>query len=71
MRFCSLTGIMVIAFDELKNNYKNPIEQCDSLNPLVLPEYLVHIFFNVLFLLSGELFTLVLNLPLLIYHINR
>ncbi|XP_077494041.1 protein cornichon [Amblyomma americanum] len=61
----------VIAFDELKNNYKNPIEQCDSLNPLVLPEYLVHIFFNVLFLLSGELFTLVLNLPLLIYHINR
>uniref|UniRef100_A0A131XGR2 Putative er vesicle integral membrane protein involved in establishing cell polarity n=1 Tax=Hyalomma excavatum TaxID=257692 RepID=A0A131XGR2_9ACAR len=61
----------VIAFDELKNNYKNPIEQCDSLNPLVLPEYLVHILYNVLFLFAGELFTVLLNVPLIGYHINR
>ncbi|KAH7940120.1 hypothetical protein HPB52_021873 [Rhipicephalus sanguineus] len=61
----------VIAFDELKNNYKNPIEQCDSLNPLVLPEYFVHILYNVLFLCAGELFTVLLNLPLIAYHINR
>lgn len=64
-------GNKVIAFDELKNNYKNPIEQCDSLNPLVLPEYLIHLLYNVLFLASGELFTLLLNLPLILYHINR
>lgn len=24
----------VIAFDELKSDYKNPIDQCNSLNPV-------------------------------------
>uniref|UniRef100_T1IE61 Uncharacterized protein n=3 Tax=Triatominae TaxID=70999 RepID=T1IE61_RHOPR len=61
----------VIAFDELKTDYKNPIDQCNSLNPLVLPEYLLHIFFNILFLLSGEWLSLCLNIPLIAYHINR
>ncbi|EFA04607.2 protein cornichon [Tribolium castaneum] len=61
----------VIAFDELKTDYKNPIDQCNSLNPLVVPEYLLHIFFNVLFVAAGEWFSLLLNIPLIIYHINR
>ncbi|XP_026287662.1 protein cornichon-like [Frankliniella occidentalis] len=61
----------VIAFDELKTDYKNPIEQCRSLNPLVLPEYILHIAFNILFLFSGEFFSLCLNIPLIAYHINR
>jgi len=61
----------IIAFDELKTDYKNPIEQCGSLNPLVLPEYGLHLFFNILFVFSGEWFSLVLNIPLIAYHINR
>ncbi|KAJ6217593.1 hypothetical protein RDWZM_008750 [Blomia tropicalis] len=61
----------VIAFDELKTDFKNPIEQCQTLNPLVLPEYLIHIFFNVLFLYCGEWLTLLLNAPLIAYHIHR
>uniref|UniRef100_A0A6M2DUL9 Putative er vesicle integral membrane protein involved in establishing cell polarity n=1 Tax=Xenopsylla cheopis TaxID=163159 RepID=A0A6M2DUL9_XENCH len=61
----------VIAFDELKTDYKNPIDQCNSLNPLVLPEYLMHVFFNILFLFAGEWFSLCLNLPLIAYHIYR
>ncbi|XP_044267704.1 protein cornichon isoform X2 [Tribolium madens] len=61
----------VIAFDELKTDYKNPIDQCNSLNPLVVPEYLLHIFFNILFVAAGEWFSLLLNIPLIIYHINR
>uniref|UniRef100_A0A8D8WSE7 Protein cornichon n=1 Tax=Cacopsylla melanoneura TaxID=428564 RepID=A0A8D8WSE7_9HEMI len=61
----------VIAFDELKVDYKNPIDQCNSLNPLVLPEYLAHALFNLLFLLCGEIVSFLINLPLLIYHINR
>ena len=44
----------IIAFDELKTDYKNPIDQCQSLNPLVLPEYIMHMFFNVLFLFAGN-----------------
>lgn len=85
----------VIAFDELKTDYKNPIDQCNSLNPvsilplyvavrisktfftyfflfqLVLPEYLLHLLINLLFLLSGEWFSLMINLPLILYHIHR
>ncbi|XP_053980475.1 protein cornichon [Hylaeus anthracinus] len=59
----------VIAFDELKTGYKNPIEQCNSLNPLVIPEYSLHILINVLFLISGQWFTLLLNIPLIAYHL--
>merc|ERR1712235_217234 len=61
----------IIAFDELKTDYKNPIDQCNSLNPLVLPEYVMHAFFNLLFLIAGEFFSLALNLPLIGYHIHR
>ncbi|KAG5891061.1 hypothetical protein JTB14_005698 [Gonioctena quinquepunctata] len=61
----------VIAFDELKTDYKNPIDQCNSLNPLVLPEYLLHLIFNILFAASGEWLSLCLNIPLIAYHINR
>lgn len=84
----------IIAFDELKTDYKNPIDQCNSLNPvislqhfctfyevgkinhfslfqLVIPEYAVHIFFNILFLFSGEWWAFAFNLPLIAYHIHR
>ncbi|XP_042204176.1 protein cornichon-like [Homarus americanus] len=61
----------IIAFDELKTDYKNPIDQCNSLNPLVLPEYALHLLFNTLFLIAGEWFSLILNIPLILYHINR
>jgi len=61
----------IIAFDELKNDHKNPIEQCKSLNPLIIPEYATHIFINLLFLLGGEWITLFINMPLIAYHINK
>lgn len=38
---------------------------------LVLPEYLLHLLINLLFLLSGEWFSLLINVPLIIYHIHR
>lgn len=61
----------VIAFDELKTDFKNPIDQCNTLNPLVLPEYGVHVLFNLIFLLAGEIFPLLLNAPLIAYHVWR
>ncbi|CAG0881797.1 unnamed protein product [Cyprideis torosa] len=61
----------IISFDELKTDYKNPIDQCASLNPLVLPEYGIHLLFNVMFLFAGEWFTLLLNAPLIAYHVWR
>uniref|UniRef100_A0A8C5R7H8 Cornichon family member 1 n=1 Tax=Leptobrachium leishanense TaxID=445787 RepID=A0A8C5R7H8_9ANUR len=63
--------LQIIAFDELKTDYKNPIDQCNTLNPLVLPEYLIHAFFCVMFLCAAEWLTLSLNMPLLAYHIWR
>lgn len=38
---------------------------------LVLPEYALHLFFNLLFLAAGEWFSLLVNLPLILYHIQR
>ncbi|CAF0756834.1 unnamed protein product [Rotaria sp. Silwood1] len=61
----------IIAFDELKNDHKNPIDQCGSLNPLIIPEYGTHIFINILFLFGGEWLTLFFNIPLIAYHINK
>ena len=61
----------IIAFDELKTDYKNPIDQCASLNPLVLPEYILHFFFNFLFLVAREWLSVVLNCPLMAYHVHR
>jgi len=35
-----LITLQIIAFDELKTDYKNPIDQCNSLNPVRLNLYL-------------------------------
>lgn len=61
----------LISFDELKTDYKNPIDQCNSLNPLVLPEYAIHGLCILLFLIAAEWFSVIWNFPLLVYHINR
>ncbi|NXJ25402.1 CNI1 protein, partial [Dicrurus megarhynchus] len=69
----------VICIDELKTDYKNPIEQCNSLNQvcfafllaLVLPEYLLHVIFTFLFVLSFQLGGLCWNIPLIAYHCHR
>lgn len=61
----------VIAFDELKTDFKNPIDHCKLMNPLVLPEYGLHLFITTVFLLCGEWITFLVNLPLLAYNMNR
>ena len=66
-----LIFFQIIAFDELKTDYKNPIDQCNSLNPLVIPEYALHVFFNILFLIGGEFFSLFLNVPLIGYLVHH
>ncbi|OZC04976.1 cornichon protein, partial [Onchocerca flexuosa] len=68
---CILLLFQVICIDELKTDYKNPIEQCNSLNQLVLPEYLLHFILTFLFVLSFQLGGLCWNIPLIAYHIHR
>ncbi|XP_009696197.1 PREDICTED: uncharacterized protein LOC104159875 [Cariama cristata] len=79
--------ILIIAFDELRTDFKSPIDQCNPvharerlrniericflLRKLVLPEYSIHSLFCIMFLCAQEWLTLGLNVPLLFYHFWR
>ncbi|XP_036925224.1 protein cornichon homolog 3 isoform X1 [Sturnira hondurensis] len=83
----SLPVLIIIAFDELRTDFKSPIDQCNPvharerlrniericflLRKLVLPEYSIHTLFCVMFLCAQEWLTLGLNVPLLFYHFWR
>ncbi|EPB78168.1 cornichon protein [Ancylostoma ceylanicum] len=68
--FCIFFAIYtVICIDELKTDYKNPIEQCRNLNQLILPEYAIHMTYTFLFIVSWQMFAILMNLPLTFYHI--
>ncbi|CAH2255703.1 cornichon homolog 3 isoform X2 [Pelobates cultripes] len=84
---CGLRCRKIIAFDELRTDFKSPIDQCNPaharerlrniericflLRKLVLPEYSIHSLFCIMFLCAEEWLTLGLNAPLLFYHIWR
>ncbi|XP_060711510.1 protein cornichon homolog 3 isoform X2 [Hemiscyllium ocellatum] len=61
----------IIAFDELRKDLRNPIDQCNPLHALVLPEYSIHGLFCIMFLCAQEWLTLGLNIPLLFYNLWR
>ncbi|KAM8817523.1 protein cornichon homolog 3 isoform 2-T2 [Rhynchonycteris naso] len=66
-----LPALIIIAFDELRTDFKSPIDQCNPVHALVLPEYSIHSLFCVMFLCAQEWLTLGLNVPLLFYHFWR
>merc|ERR1711879_101534 len=66
-----LSTISVVEFDEIRTSKKNPIEQCEFLNPLVLPEYSLHAGICLIFLHVSDWISCVLNIALLAYHIHR
>lgn len=83
----SLPLSQIIMFSDLECDYINPIDLCNKLNqvflstlpiihPLtytqfVLPENIAHAFLTILFLLSGQWFAFLLNLPLVLYNANK
>ncbi|XP_054050731.1 protein cornichon homolog 3 isoform X1 [Rissa tridactyla] len=86
-RVSSPRAAVIIAFDELRTDFKSPIDQCNPvharerlrniericflLRKLVLPEYSIHSLFCIMFLCAQEWLTLGLNVPLLFYHFWR
>ncbi|GMT10524.1 hypothetical protein PFISCL1PPCAC_1821 [Pristionchus fissidentatus] len=67
--FCIFFAIYtVICIDELKTDYKNPIEQCRSLNILVLPEYILHAIMTIFFIVAMQIIATVANVPLVLFH---
>ncbi|KAF3706635.1 Protein cornichon -like protein 2 [Channa argus] len=61
----------IIAFDELRTDFKNPIDQSNPTRALVVPEYSIHGLFCLMFMCAAEWVTLGLNIPLLFYHLWR
>ncbi|KAF8070777.1 cornichon [Lyophyllum atratum] len=61
----------IIMFSDLESDYVNPIDLCNKLNQLVIPESCVHAFLAVLFLLSGQWMAFALNAPLVAYNVNK
>ncbi|KAK3895370.1 hypothetical protein Pcinc_000898 [Petrolisthes cinctipes] len=61
----------MIAFDQLEKGYKNPEDQCTELNSVLFLEFILLVFLNVLFGVSREIFSITLNLPVILYYIIR
>lgn len=61
----------LIMVDELRNDYRNPVDFCQNLNRLVLPEYGLHLGMTVMLLVCGYWISFLLNVPLVAYHILR
>lgn len=58
----------VILFADLECDYINPIDLCNKLNALVLPEMVAHAVLCLLFLLRFSVTALLVNIPLLAYN---
>ncbi|KAI9100427.1 cornichon [Phlyctochytrium arcticum] len=61
----------IIMFSDLECDYINPIDLCNKLNQFVLPENFLHAFLWFMFLINGSWIALILNTPLLGWHIFR
>ena len=55
-------------WSDLSCDYINPIDLCNKLNPYIIPEMAVHGVTTLLILLSGNWFSLMLNMPILAYN---
>ncbi|KAI8374654.1 cornichon [Radiomyces spectabilis] len=61
----------VIMFSDLECDYINPIDLCNKLNQFVLPEMGVHAFLFFMFLVNGSWMAVLLNLPLVVYNVQK
>ncbi|KAJ1759227.1 hypothetical protein LPJ62_003530 [Coemansia sp. RSA 2167] len=61
----------VIMLTDLECDYINPIDLANGLNTYVMPEMAAHLLMFVVFLLMGEWFSMIINLPLAVWNINK
>ncbi|KAG5636579.1 hypothetical protein H0H81_007587 [Sphagnurus paluster] len=61
----------IVNFSDLESDYLNPVDLCNKLNKLVVPENAVHGSLAILFLLSGQWVAFALNAPLVAYNVNK
>ncbi|TPX34863.1 hypothetical protein SmJEL517_g02632 [Synchytrium microbalum] len=61
----------IIMFSDLECDYINPIDLCNKLNQFVLPENFAHTFLWLMFLVNGSWIALIVNTPLVAWHVNK
>lgn len=67
--FCSVYSL--ILFSDLSVDHINPIELCELINRLVVPEYIGHAIVTTVLLLRGLYIPALLNVPLVAVHASR
>ncbi len=58
-------------FSDLEMDYVNPIDLCHRLNMIIWPEMILHAVLTLFFLLSLQILPVLLNAPLVAYHVLR
>ncbi|BFZ58868.1 COPII-coated vesicle protein [Savitreella phatthalungensis] len=66
-----LQVFFTIFYSDLSCDYINPIDLVNKLNPYLRPEMALHAFITLTFLLTGNWFTLFLNLPIVAWNANK
>jgi len=61
----------VIMFSDLECDYINPIDLCNKLNQFVLPEMGAQAFLFLMFLLNGSWIAALINLPLVVFNVQK
>lgn len=61
----------LIMFSDLECDFINPIELCNKLNALVMPEYLLQAFLSLMFLLTLRVVPLVVHSILTAYNYSK
>mmetsp|Transcript_10380 Transcript_10380/g.16936 ORF Transcript_10380/g.16936 Transcript_10380/m.16936 type:complete len:163 (+) Transcript_10380:146-634(+) len=60
----------LVSLSDLEHDYLNPTDLCDRLNPLHVPEYILHAAITLLMLVQRSWLVVALNVPLLYWHIK-
>ncbi|KAH6828752.1 hypothetical protein C2S53_018629 [Perilla frutescens var. hirtella] len=67
----SLSFFLFLGFSDLEADYLNPYELSSRVNYVIVPEYLLHGAFCILFLITGHWVMFLLSLPTAYYNLTR
>lgn len=62
---------LLISLVDVEDDHVNPIHMCEKANKIIVPEYICQGLVVLLLLATGCWFEVLINLPLLCFHINR
>jgi hypothetical protein len=60
-----------VMYSDLEADFINPIDLCNKLNVYILPEAILSTFIGVLMLINLQFISFLLNLPLILFNVNK